>query len=175
MTTSSENGGFTLNDYNERDITSKTNLLADVAMLLGGRVAEELVFGTNNITNGAVSDLERVTNLVTDSVRRWGFNEEILLNNGWMQFPTGSDRKIYNIGLDQSMNDLVSHCYTLAQDAINNQMKLFKQMSKYLSKYTVLNKQEIIDYMKVFYNGDFQSIIDNDKKLYRNLLKDFCS
>ena len=175
LTTSSENGGFTLNDYNERDITSKTNLLADVAMLLGGRVAEELVFGTNNITNGAVSDLERVTNLVTDSVRRWGFNEEILLNNGWMQFPTGSDRKIYNIGLDQSMNDLVSHCYTLAQDAINNQMKLFKQMSKYLSKYTVLNKQEIIDYMKVFYNGDFQSIIDNDKKLYRNLLKDFCS
>jgi cell division protease FtsH len=45
--------------------------------MMGGRVAEEMVFGTDKVTSGAQSDIEQATRLARMMVTRWGFSKEL--------------------------------------------------------------------------------------------------
>jgi cell division protease FtsH len=69
-------GGFTMAlPEEDRTLVSKNKIKADMAGMLGGRVAEELVF--SDITSGASNDLERVTKLARNMVTRLGMSEEL--------------------------------------------------------------------------------------------------
>jgi cell division protease FtsH len=69
-------GGFTMAlPEEDRTLISKNKFKADMAGLLGGRVAEELVF--SDITSGASNDLERVTKLARNMVTRLGMSDEL--------------------------------------------------------------------------------------------------
>jgi cell division protease FtsH len=69
-------GGFTMAlPEEERTLMARNKLKADMAGLLGGRAAEELVF--NDITSGASNDLERVTKLARAMVTRLGMSDEL--------------------------------------------------------------------------------------------------
>jgi cell division protease FtsH len=69
-------GGFTMAlPEDDRTLTSKNKLKAELATLLGGRAAEEIVF--NDITSGASSDLERVTKVARTMVTRLGMSQEL--------------------------------------------------------------------------------------------------
>ncbi len=67
-------GGFTLAlPEEDRTLVSRNKLRADMAFMLGGRAAEELVF--KDVTSGAANDLERVTKLARSMVTRLGMSE----------------------------------------------------------------------------------------------------
>ena len=69
-------GGLTVSFPSEdRGLASRGELLDKLAMTLGGRTAEELVFG--EITTGASNDLERVTDSAKRMVMRWGMSEKL--------------------------------------------------------------------------------------------------
>ncbi len=69
-------GGYTMMlPEEDRTLMPKKKMLADMVGLLGGRVAEELVF--NDITSGASNDLERVTKLARAMVTRMGMSDEL--------------------------------------------------------------------------------------------------
>jgi cell division protease FtsH len=69
-------GGFTLAlPEEDRTLVARNKLRADMTGLLGGRVAEELVF--NDITSGAANDLERVTKLARTMVTRLGMSDDL--------------------------------------------------------------------------------------------------
>ncbi len=69
-------GGFTMAlPEEDRTLTSRNKIKADMAGLLGGRAAEALVF--NDITSGASNDLERVTQLARNMITRLGMSEEL--------------------------------------------------------------------------------------------------
>src|ERR1035437_3237085 len=69
-------GGYTLKlPLEERRLQSKKEFLDDIAMSLGGYVAEEMVFG--DITTGPSNDLQVATSLARAMVTRWGMSEEI--------------------------------------------------------------------------------------------------
>ena len=51
--------------------------MAKLAMLFGGRVAEELVFGKDSITTGASNDILQATDLARKMVTEWGMSEEL--------------------------------------------------------------------------------------------------
>ncbi|MDP2233836.1 MAG: cell division protein FtsH, partial [Actinomycetota bacterium] len=59
----------------DRFLESKRTMLADIAKMLGGRVAEELVIG--DITTGASSDIERATKIAKQMVTRFGMSEKL--------------------------------------------------------------------------------------------------
>jgi cell division protease FtsH len=63
----------------ERDEISKSfeQLTAQLAMAMGGRVAEELVFGKEKVTSGAAGDIQQVTRLARAMVTRLGFSEKL--------------------------------------------------------------------------------------------------
>jgi cell division protease FtsH len=69
-------GGYTMAlPEEDRTLTSRNKLRADMAGLLGGRVAEELIF--NDITSGASNDLERATKLARDMATRLGMSDDL--------------------------------------------------------------------------------------------------
>ncbi|MFM8299148.1 MAG: ATP-dependent zinc metalloprotease FtsH, partial [Microcystis aeruginosa] len=59
----------------EQSLTSRSQLLARIAGLLGGRVAEECVFGEDEVTTGAGNDIEKITYLARQMVTRLGMSE----------------------------------------------------------------------------------------------------
>jgi cell division protease FtsH len=56
---------------------SRIQLESQLASLFGGRVAEELVFGADNVTTGASNDIERATSIARNMVTRWGLTEKL--------------------------------------------------------------------------------------------------
>uniref|UniRef100_A0A1L8D8T9 Putative atp-dependent zinc metalloprotease yme1 protein isoform x2 n=1 Tax=Nyssomyia neivai TaxID=330878 RepID=A0A1L8D8T9_9DIPT len=61
----------------ERYHVTKAQLLAMMDTMMGGRAAEELVFGPENITSGAGSDLKQATSIATHMVKDWGMSERV--------------------------------------------------------------------------------------------------
>jgi cell division protease FtsH len=63
----------------ERDQLSMSlqQMTSRLAILMGGRVAEELIFGREKVTSGAASDIEQATKLARAMVTRWGLSEEL--------------------------------------------------------------------------------------------------
>ncbi|MEO0036114.1 MAG: hypothetical protein RLZZ501_2137, partial [Pseudomonadota bacterium] len=63
----------------ERDKLSMSyeQMISRLAVLMGGRVAEEIVFGKDKVTSGAGSDIEQATRLARAMVTRWGYSESL--------------------------------------------------------------------------------------------------
>ena len=56
---------------------SKVELTSKLAMMFGGRVAEELIFGAENVTTGAGNDIQQATGMARRMVTEWGFSEKL--------------------------------------------------------------------------------------------------
>jgi ATP-dependent metalloprotease len=67
----------------DKDSYSKKEYLARIDVAMGGRVAEELIYGTDNVTSGAHSDLVAATNVASAMVKEMGFSEKVgLVSHG---------------------------------------------------------------------------------------------
>merc|ERR1719159_2234978 len=86
-------GGFTLFTPSEERLDSgmysQRYLEGQLAVALGGRVAEELVYGEDEITTGASNDLQQVRNTARRMVAQWGFAKDVLGATSW-ESPDGN-------------------------------------------------------------------------------------
>merc|ERR1712023_363804 len=77
-------GGFTLftpsDERLESGMYSKKYLMSQLAVALGGRVAEEIVYGDDEVTTGASNDLQQVRNIARRMVAQWGFANDAMGN-----------------------------------------------------------------------------------------------
>jgi cell division protease FtsH len=80
-------GGFTLftpsEDRMDGGMYSLKYLKAQLAVALGGRVAEEIVFGVDGVTTGASNDLQQVRSIARRMVTQWGFAGDTLGMTAW--------------------------------------------------------------------------------------------
>jgi len=74
VTSDSKTGGFMYAKQKEKFI-SKSKVIARVAVLLGGLVAEEILFGVDNVTYGAASNIERATNFISQLYKENGLGD----------------------------------------------------------------------------------------------------
>ena len=96
-------GGYTLKlPLEERRLQSKKEFIDDIAMSLGGYVAEKMIFG--DITTGPSSDLQVATNLARAMVTRWGMSDVI----GPVALVDGSGRNMWSEGSDKDYSESVS-------------------------------------------------------------------
>jgi cell division protease FtsH len=84
---SSGAGGFTLftppEERLESGMYTKRYLESQLQVALGGRVAEEIIYGKEEITTGASNDLQQVRNIARRMVAQWGFANDALGNTAW--------------------------------------------------------------------------------------------
>ena len=64
-----------------------TQMTSRLAILMAGRVAEELIFGKDKVTSGASSDIQQATRLAKAMVTRWGYSDEL----GFVDYKQGED------------------------------------------------------------------------------------
>lgn len=96
-------GGYTLKlPLEERRLQSKKEFIDDIAMSLGGYVAEKMIFG--DITTGPSSDLQVATNLARAMVTRWGMSDAI----GPVALAGGNGRTMYGEEVEREHSESVS-------------------------------------------------------------------
>jgi cell division protease FtsH len=112
----------------EQGLISRSQLLARIAGLLGGRVAEEIIFGETEVTTGAGNDLEKITYLARRMVTHFGMSdlglvalesesEPVFLGNELINKRAEYSEEIAT-RIDAQVRAIVNHCREQAQEII---------------------------------------------------------
>lgn len=137
---------------------SRKQLDSQMASLYGGRVAEELVFGTENVTTGASNDIERATSIARNIVTRWGLSkalgpltysedeEEIFLGRSITQHKHVSDETASKI--DDEIRKIVDIAHKTATDLIVANRDKLEFMTDALMKYETIDASQIDQIME---------------------------
>jgi len=132
---------------------SKLQLDSQLASLFGGRVAEELVFGSDHVTTGASNDIERATAIARNMVTRWGLTEklgplaysededEVFLGRSVTQHKHMSDDTARLI--DEEVRDIIDAAHGRARDLLESHSQQLHLMAAALMKYETLDKDQI--------------------------------
>jgi cell division protease FtsH len=141
----------------ERDKLSMSyeQMTSRLAILMGGRVAEELVFGHDKVTSGAASDIEQATKLARMMVTRWGLSdqlgavaygenqEEVFLGYSVSRQQNISEETVKKI--DAEIKRFVEDGYQMARKIISEQRANLELLAKSLIEYETLTGDEIKD------------------------------
>jgi cell division protease FtsH len=144
----------------ERDEISMSyeQMTSRLAIMMGGRVAEELTFGEKNVTSGASSDIEQATNLARAMVTRWGYSEklgkvaygenqqEVFLGHSVTQQKNVSEETSQII--DVEIRRLVDEAYDVATVILKKRKKGLKLIAEGLLEYETLSGKEIADLLE---------------------------
>jgi cell division protease FtsH len=141
----------------ERDKLSMSyeQMTSRLGIMMGGRVAEELVFGTEKVTSGASSDIEQATKLARMMVTRWGLSpelgtvaygenqEEVFLGYSVSRQQNISEETVKKI--DAEIKRFVEEGYQLAKKIITENRAQLEILAKGLIEYETLSGDEIKD------------------------------
>jgi len=134
----------------DRFLTTRAELLDTMAMTLGGRAAEEIVFG--EVTTGAANDLERVTQTAKQMVMRFGMSEKLgprvfghdhgqpFLGREFSAEPDYSDEIAREI--DDEIRRIVESAHVQAKDILTNYRESLDKLSEILIKRETIEKEQ---------------------------------
>lgn len=131
---------------------SKAKLLAKIAVSLGGRAAEEIVYGKDNVSTGASQDLKNVTDIARKMVTAWGMSdklgtmaygknqENVFMGRDFGHQRDYSEQVAYEI--DQEIKRIVDERYELAKQLLSENRDMLEKISKeLLDKETIDDKE----------------------------------
>lgn len=144
-------GGYTMSlPIEDRNYMTRSHLKAEVTMMLGGRVAEEVVL--NEISTGASNDIERASKIIRQMVTRWGMSDEL----GTIAF--GEDQEQVFLGrdlghsrnyseavafsIDKEVKAIMDECYARAKDILTTHRDKLDIIAKALKEKEVINAFE---------------------------------
>ena len=142
----------------DRISVSKIKLKADLAVAMGGRIAEEIIFGPSKITTGASSDISMATNIARKMVTEWGMSDklgplaygeneqEVFLGHSVTQKKNISESTAQEI--DKEIRKIVDEAYKKAHSIIKKNINQLHKLAKGLLKYETLTGEEIKDVIK---------------------------
>jgi cell division protease FtsH len=144
----------------ERDKLSMSleQMTSRLAIMMGGRVAEELVFGRDKVTSGASSDIEQATRLARMMVTRWGLSEEL----GTVSYGENQDEVFLGMSVSRTQNAseatvqkidteirrFVEEGYNQATKILTEKRADLEALAKGLLEYETLTGDEIQDLLK---------------------------
>ncbi|KAK2868267.1 hypothetical protein Q7C36_000138 [Tachysurus vachellii] len=125
---------------NDRWSETRAQLLAQMDVSMGGRVAEELVFGNENITTGASSDFESATKIAKMMVTHYGMSEKL----GVMTYTDLSKQSPETqAAIEQEVRTLLRDSYERAKTLLKARAKEHKNLAEALLRYETLDAREI--------------------------------
>ena len=132
---------------------SKMELESLLAVMFGGRIAEELIFGEENITTGAGNDIQQATSWARRMVTEFGFSdklgplryadneEEVFLGHSVARHKNVSDATAALI--DEEVRRLIDEAETLARKILNDKRKDLNTLANALLEYETLSGKEV--------------------------------
>jgi len=146
-------GGFTLFAPSEERMSSglysKRYLEAQLAVALGGRVVEEMVFGPEEVTTGASGDLQQVGNIARRMVTQWGYSKDKLGAVAWESpdgnggfGPKAASPEMEEM-IDSEVKALVASAYKVCKDTLNENRPLVEDLTE------MLIEKETVDYKEL--------------------------
>ena len=151
--------GVTMN-LPERDRYSETKkeMNAKIAMIFGGRVAEEIIFGKENITSGASNDILQATNKARAMVVEWGMSEklgplryseneeEVFLGRSVTQSKTMSD--VTAKVIDEEIRSIIEVAENHARKVLKKNIKHLHSLADALLEFETLSGSEVNELIK---------------------------
>jgi cell division protease FtsH len=144
----------------ERDKLSMSleQMTSRLAIMMGGRVAEELIFGHDKVTSGAASDIEQATRLARMMVTKWGFSPEL----GNVSYGENQDEvflgmsvaRTQNVSeataqkIDSEIRRLVEAGYAEATQILTDRKDDLESLAQGLLEFETLSGDEIRDLLK---------------------------
>ncbi|MCA6223403.1 MAG: ATP-dependent zinc metalloprotease FtsH [Phenylobacterium sp.] len=144
----------------ERDQLSMSfqQMTSRLAILMGGRLAEEIIFGREKITSGASSDIDQATRLARAMVTKWGFSDRLgVVSYGENQdevFLGHSVSRTQNVSeetariIDEEVKRLVQSGYDEAKRILTERIEDLHTLAKALLEYETLTGDEITNALK---------------------------
>ena len=136
----------------EKYLQTKEELHDRLVSLLGGRAAEELIFG--NVTTGAANDIEQATNIATNMITRFGMSDRFGLMGlatveseylGGGARLTCSDRTAADV--DTEVMNLLKQCYDEAKEMLAGNRELMDKLAAHLIEKETISGKE---FMKIY-------------------------
>lgn len=151
--------GITMTLPEKDHLTYKKSQLMDrIAMLLGGRIAEEMFFGIEEITTGASNDIERATDLARKMVTTYGMsdklghitygkrNEHVFLGRDF-----GTDRnfseEVASL-IDKEIKSIIEERYSFAKKLLEDNKDMIESIVRVLLEKETLDEKEFVEIME---------------------------
>ncbi|HOD74621.1 MAG TPA: ATP-dependent zinc metalloprotease FtsH [Syntrophorhabdaceae bacterium] len=147
----------------DRYLMTKSELIDRMCVLLGGRIAEEVIFG--EISTGAQNDLARATDIARSMVKQYGMSEKL----GHMTFEQerkplflditpGSGAKEYSEEtareIDNEVKAIIEHSYTKVKDTLTKKRDLLELVARTLLEKESIDGEELRNMLKEHAEGD---------------------
>jgi cell division protease FtsH len=153
----------------DRYSTSKVKLLQQLIMAMGGRAAEEIIFGADRVSNGASGDIKMATDQTRRMVTEWGMSEKLGMisygDNGQELFLGHSVTQHKNVSeatareIDNEIKSIIDHAYSEARRILTERLADLHALAKGLLEYETLSGDEI----RMVINGEkiIRKIVDD--------------
>lgn len=151
-------GGYTMKlPLEEEHLRTRTQFLNDIAMMMGGYVAEQLVFG--DITTGASNDLKHASELARKMVTKYGMSELGPTTFGDTEEMLFLGREIANeknysehvaMRIDEEVQKIISRAHDVAEKVLTAKKKVLKAIADSLMEKETLEQEEFYAILKPF-------------------------
>jgi cell division protease FtsH len=136
---------------------NKVAIESQLCSLYGGRVAEELIFGTDKVTTGASNDIERATKMARNMATKWGLSDalgpvtygeeedEVFLGRSVTQHKNVSNETARKI--DEVVRDILDRAYARTTQILTDNIDKLHVMADALLQYETIDARQIDDIM----------------------------
>jgi cell division protease FtsH len=141
----------------DRYLLTRSELLARICVLMGGRVAEEIVFG--DVSTGAQNDLQRATEIARTMITQFGMNEKLGLASlegartaTFLMVPTHSPKEYSEETarlIDEEVKQILTEAHTRARDLLISRRAALEELAKLLLEKEVVDRPALQAILKV--------------------------
>ncbi|NLL05094.1 MAG: ATP-dependent zinc metalloprotease FtsH [Clostridiaceae bacterium] len=135
-------GGYTLFLPDEKMFSTKRDLLNDIAVFLAGRASEEIIFGENNVTNGASDDLRKATQIAMNMVKNFGMSQNVGLVS-FLDIHSNSSSNTNDNTIEKEVKDIIEQVYKETKELLKDNSDCLKNIATLLLERETIFKKDV--------------------------------
>lgn len=139
--------------HSELELVTKADYENRIRVLMGGRIAEEIIYGKDNISTGAVSDMRKATECARAMIERWGFSDKF----GFMALSVPAGRYLgrncnytcseeFRMDSDIAVNELLQKLYRETLGMLSDKKELIKNLAKHVFEKETMSGDEFKEF-----------------------------
>ena len=136
-------GGYTLTDTGESPYSSKKELLDQIAISLGGRIAEDIIYGKENVTTGASEDIKRATHIAKTMIAELGMSDSL----GMIYLQGISELESTVL---QEANKMITDIYNSTYEFLSDRKNLLEETKNALIEMETIHEDELNAIIEAF-------------------------